>query len=201
MSKVPHLDNFTSSALTGGTDAYRRATLDANYALPGSETAAARINLMYHEQDIAGRDEAHNKRWGIAPSIAFGLGTQTQATLSLFYLGQDNVPDYGIPWVADDNIPLADRANKPAPVDFSNWYGLKERDYAKTNTILATAQVNHAFSDNVHLHNLTRWGRTERDSIITAPRFARPDSTDHPHRLEIARSERSSRQQSDRYRL
>lgn len=191
VSKVPHLDDFTSTDLTLGTDAYRRVTLDTNYVLPGSETAAVRFNAMYHEQDVAGRDEAHNKRWGVAPSIAFGLGTPTQATLSLFYLAEDNVPDYGIPWVPDNNIPLADRANEPAPVDFSNWYGLKARDYAKTNTILATVQLDHAFSDNLHLHNLTRFGRTRRDSIITAPRFASPDSTD------ITRTDWKSRDQQD----
>ncbi|HET8700708.1 MAG TPA: TonB-dependent siderophore receptor [Nitrococcus sp.] len=191
VSKIPHLDDFTHADLTVGTDAYHRATLDVNYALPGSETAAVRFNAMYHEQDVAGRDVVRNKRWGVAPSIAFGLGTPTQATLSLFYMAEDNVPDYGIPWVPDNNVPLANYANKAPPVDFSNWYGLKKRDYEKTNTLLATVQVNHRFSDNVHLRNLTRYGRTDRDSITTAPRFASPDSTD------ITRSDWKSRDQSD----
>src|SRR5699024_2508189 len=45
--------------------------------------------------------------------------------------------------------------------------------------------------DNVRLRNLTRYGRTDRDSIITAPRFASPNSTD------ITRSDWKSRDQSD----
>ncbi|MBC7929559.1 MAG: hypothetical protein H7Z38_03230 [Rubrivivax sp.] len=32
-----------------------------------------------------------NERWGVAPSIAFGLGTPTRLALSYFHLQQDNL--------------------------------------------------------------------------------------------------------------
>ena len=44
--------------------------------------AAFRINLMAHRDDVVERDKIEIKRLGFAPSIAFGLGTPTQITLS-----------------------------------------------------------------------------------------------------------------------
>lgn len=120
------------------------------------------------------RDEVTNQRWGVAPSIAFGLDTPTRLTLSYFHLDQDNMPDYGIPWVPAGNSDpvLATYADEAAPVDFSNFYGLKDRDFEEVITDIATAEIAHDFSSSVSLRNLTRFGQTRRDSVITAPRFA-----------------------------
>jgi catecholate siderophore receptor len=191
VSKAPYADDFTTAGIGLGTDAYKRTTLDVNRLLPGTDDAAVRLNLMYHDQDVAGRDEVENKRYGIAPSIAFGLDSPTSVTLSLFHMYQDNVPDYGVPWVPDTNTVLADYANRPPPVDYSNWYGLKARDFEETRTTLATAEIRHSLTDNLRLRNMTRWGMTERDSVITAPRFASTDSTD------IRRSDVKDRDQED----
>jgi catecholate siderophore receptor len=140
-------------------------------------TAAFRINGLWHEADTPGRDEVTNRRWGIAPSIAFGLGTPTNLTLSYMHLEQENVPDYGIPWIPDTNIPLAKFANKAAPVDFSNYYGLNARDFERTVTDLANLEVKHNFNESASLRYLLRFGRTVRDSVITAPRLNDPNST------------------------
>jgi catecholate siderophore receptor len=178
VSKAPQLADSTASNLSLGSDSFNRLTLDMNRTLESADNTAVRLNLMYHDQDIAGRDQISNKRWGIAPSIAFGLQTDTQVTLSLFHLEQDNVPDYGIPWVPATNVPLAAYANEAAPVDFDNWYGLKNRDFEELGTSMFTAQVDHRLNETMRLRNVTRWGLTERDSMITAPRFVSDTSTD-----------------------
>ena len=64
-----------------------------------------------------------------------------------------------------------------APVDRENFYGLLDRDYEETTTDLATAIVSVPVGSTWSLRNLTRWGESERDSIITAPRFLANDST------------------------
>lgn len=191
VSKTPYLEDFLGADVTFGTDAYKRTTLDVNHVLPGFEHAAARLNVMVHDQDVAGRDEVENRRYGVAPSLSFGIGTPTELTFSLFHMEQDNLPDYGIPWVPATNIPLARFADRPAPVDYDNWYGLKARDHEDVRTTLATAELEHAFSDTVRVRNVTRWGETTRDSIITAPRFASNASTD------IRRTDWKSRDQND----
>lgn len=193
VSKAPSLEPHTRAEVTGGSDAFQRYTVDSNQPLgkPGESSSALRLNAVYHKQDVAGRDVVENERYGLAPSLAFGLGTPTETTLSLFHLAQDNVPDYGLPWVPADNVPLADFANQPAPTDFENWYGLKDRDYDITRTTFATAQVKHRLTESAQLRNVTRWGQTDRDSIITAPRFASTDSTDIRRSDEKYRDQRN----------
>lgn len=194
VSKRPTTERFGSAEVTLGTDSFQRYTVDSNMplgAVEGTATSALRLNAMFHQQDVAGRDVVENKRYGFAPSLAFGLGSPTEVTLSLFHLAQDNVPDYGIPWVPETNVPLADYAGKPAPVDSSNWYGLKARDFEITRATTATVRIDQRLSDSARLRNVTRWGQVDRDSMITAPRFVSNDSTD------IRRSDEKYRDQLD----
>lgn len=189
VSKTPGLEDNINTNLAVGSDNYSRFAVDMNKGV--SSSAALRLNLLYHDQDVAGRNQVHNERWAIAPSLAFGLDGDTQTTVSLFHLQQDNIPDYGIPWVPAGNVPLADYADQAPPVDFENWYGLLSRDFEDTTTSMATVQVAHRFSGNVRVNNITRWGVTDRDSMITAPRFLGNDSTD------IRRSDEKYRDQED----
>jgi catecholate siderophore receptor len=57
------------------------------------------LNGLVHNSGVASRDVVENDRWGLAPSLAFGLGTPTRLTLSYYKLRQNNISDYGIPWV------------------------------------------------------------------------------------------------------
>jgi catecholate siderophore receptor len=174
-SKQPKLETFVGGTIGVGLPDYVRGTVDLNL---GGETlgigggTAVRVNAMYHNADTPGRDLVNSKRWGIAPSVAVGLGTSTRAILSYFRLEQDNLPDYGIPFVPATNIALEDFIDRPAPVDYDNFYGLVERDYEDTVTNIATFALEHDVSDNLRIANTTRYGHATRDSIYSAPRFA-----------------------------
>ena len=175
VSKAPTLGETAEATIGAGNASYQRTTLDLNqpladFPVPGT---AVRINAMWTDTNVPGRDLVDSERWGVAPSIAFGVGTPTRAELSYFKLKQDNLPEYGLPWVpANTNPELQAYTNGAPPVDQSNFYGLVARDYEKTDTDLATLEVARSFSDSAQLTNLTRWGRNVRDSVITAPRFA-----------------------------
>jgi catecholate siderophore receptor len=189
-SKAPRLDAGRGATLAGGADQYGRATLDLNQPLAGIADAAFRVNGMWTHAGVPGRDAVENQRWGIAPSLAFGLGTATRTTVSYFHLDQDNVPDHGIPWVPATNVPLAAYANKPAPVDFDNFYGITSRDHEKTVTGIATAKVEHDFSAALTLRSILRHGRSSREAVTTSPRFLDTNST-------VIRREFQSRDEDD----
>ncbi|MCG3111234.1 MAG: TonB-dependent siderophore receptor [Candidatus Manganitrophus sp. SB1] len=174
VSKRPLLDPLYGGTIGIGTDDFKRATLDLNQPIEGLKGTALRLNALWHDADIPGRDVVTDQRWGMAPSIAFGLDTPTRLTLSYFRLDQDNIAGYGIPWVPAGNSDpvLATYADEAPPVDFSNFYGLKDRDFEKVVTDIATAEIAHDFNPSATLRNLTRYGQTRRDSVITAPRFA-----------------------------
>jgi catecholate siderophore receptor len=174
VTKAANLASSYSGSIGGGSADFRRTTVDLNQPIEtlGIPGTSLRLNAMFTDSGIPGRDVTENKRWGVAPSVAFGLGTPTRVAVNYLHLAQDNQPEYGIPWVpANTNPELAQYANGRPPVDQSNYYGLKARDYEKTNTDVATVTVDHDFSPALTLRNLTRYGSNDRDSVITAPRF------------------------------
>lgn len=178
-SKQPEVRTFVGSTLGLGAPGYVRATGDFN--LGGGDLGlggtAVRVNTLYQNGDTPGRDHVESKRYGIAPSISFGLGSDTRAIASLTWLKQDNVPDYGIPFVPAANEALAEFADEPAPVHYDNYYGLLDRDYEKLRGSIATFALEHDLTGSVRIANTTRYGHAKRDSIYSAPRFVDNEST------------------------
>ncbi|MBC7901222.1 MAG: TonB-dependent siderophore receptor [Saprospiraceae bacterium] len=175
ISKLPNLRRSFSGTLTGGTADTKRATVDIN--LPVNDTIAFRVNAMGHDSNYPGRDDVQNRRWGLAPSIIFGLGTNTRYSASYFYIEQDNTSDYGIPWVPATNNALAAFRDRPAPVPRSTFYGFLDRDKEKLRSDLITGRVEHEFNDKMTIRNQFRYGYSRRDSIASPPRFANNNST------------------------
>ena len=162
VSKVPQVAPGYGGTFSLGTGIYLRSTLDINQ--PVSATTAFRVNLMAHKDDIVGRDVAEQERLGFAPSISFGLGTPTQLTLSYLVQREDNIPDYGIPY-------LPGNPGRPARVDRDNFYGFAREDYERTLLNLGTARLDHRFNDTFSLRNTLRFSHNDREHEVTAPRF------------------------------
>lgn len=159
-SKTPGLSGFISGTIDLGTDLTRRGTLDVNQPLTLFGTHAAfRLNVMGDMNDIAGRDIAENRRFGVAPSLAFGLGTPTRLTFSYLHQNADDTPDYGIPWLF----------NGPAPVNRSNYYGFQNGNFLRTYDDIGTIKLEHDFSPDVTLRDQIRYANYERDVRITEP--------------------------------
>ncbi|HYG86734.1 MAG TPA: TonB-dependent siderophore receptor [Azospirillum sp.] len=159
VTKMPQNQNFTAGAVTLGTDHTKRAVGDVNYVI--GDGVALRLNAMGHDGDVAGRDAAEVSRWGIAPSLAFGLNGPTRAKFSYYHLQTDDMPDYGVPWNP--------RTGRPVDVDRHNFYGLKNRDFQRTQTDSGTAQFEHDLTSNVTVRNTTRYSRSTNDYIVTNP--------------------------------
>ena len=161
-SKTPGLLGFVSGSFNVGTDLTRRVTLDIDKPLTllGSH-AAFRLNLMGDMNNVAGRDIAENRRFGVAPSLALGLGTPTRWTFSYLHLNADDNPDYGIPWLF----------NGPAPVNRENYYGFQNGNYLRTYDDIGTAKVEHDFNSNITLRDQVRYANYVRDVLITEPQI------------------------------
>jgi catecholate siderophore receptor len=191
VSKSPNLSSSRSTILSGGSASTMRGAFDINQSVKAIEGAAVRMNVMWQDAGVPGRDVTDSRRWGLAPSIAFGLGKPTGVTVSYFKLDQEGVPDYGLPYVPATNIPLAQYANQAPPIDYSNFYGMRERDYENTTTDVGTVAAHHD-TQKFSIRQQLRYGRTLRDSMITAPRFVSNTSTD------IRRTDWKSRDQAAR---
>ena len=175
LNKTPGLKRSFGGTLDFGTDRTRRATADIN--VPMGDSLAFRLNLLAHHSGVAGRDVVKFERWGAAPSLTWGLGKPTRATISYYKLKQNNISDYGIPWVPVTNNALVEFRDRPAPVPRDTFYGLRDRDFEKLNSDLVTLRFEHDFNDGLSLRNQLRYSNSSRDSIATPPRFANNNST------------------------
>lgn len=165
VSKSPYLGSKLEGDLTIGTNDYQRVTADINQMT--GDHSAVRLNLM-DTHDGSDRGAAKNERWGIAPSVAFGLGEPTTVVLSYMHQEENNVPDYGVPYNSVTRQPLS--------VDRSKFYGF-DSDYEKTSADIVTAKVTHDFGNGTELSNQLRYNRFWRDVSPTAPRLASSDTS------------------------
>jgi catecholate siderophore receptor len=175
LNKTPGLKRSFGGTLDFGSDRTRRATADIN--VPMGDSLAFRLNLLTHHSGVAGRDVVKFDRWGVAPSLTLGLGSPTRATISYYKLKQNNLSDYGIPWVPVTNNALVEFRDRPAPVPRDTFYGLRNRDFEDLNSDLVTLKFEHDFNDGLSLRNQLRFSNSSRDSIATPPRFANNNST------------------------
>ena len=169
VSKTPKLGDFLNGGFTYGSDQTRRYTVDVNRQF--LDTAAFRLNLMSHEQNVAGRESVNYDRWGVAPSLTFGLGTENRLNLSYYHLESNDLPDSGIPYGYSNSSKTAVHAHdKPDDGgDSKNFYGLKDRDFRKTRVDISTISFEHDFNDAMTLKNTFRHGNTGQDYILTQP--------------------------------
>ena len=180
VSKTPGLSKIIGASFAFGNADARRFSVDLNTSLQRlglGERTGFRLNLLKHDAGVSGRDVVENNRWGIAPSLAFGLGTPTRLTLSYYKLKQDNISDYGIPWVPGTNNALAAYRDQPAPVPRHTFYGFRDRDREVLNQDTGTVRFEHDFSDNLQLRSQFRHGLSGRNSVASPPRFADNNST------------------------
>ncbi|MBF6026231.1 TonB-dependent siderophore receptor [Pseudomonas sp. P115] len=170
VSKTPQARDFTNGGFTYGSDQTRRYVLDVNRQFL-DDSAAFRLNLMSHEQNVAGRDAVNYDRWGVAPSLTFGLGTPTRVNLSYYHMESNDLPDSGIPYAYGSTASNAAHVHdKPIDGgDSSNFYGLKDRDFRKTRADISTVSIEHDLNDNMTLKNTLRHGSTGQDYILTQP--------------------------------
>lgn len=160
ITKLPLDDSFTDLGAGVGTDRYRRLTLDTNQPLHDlGDGTLFRLNLMAHENQVPGRDRIEQQRWGLAPSLTFGHGSDTRLTLSYFHQSDDNLPDYGVPARDGKRLP---------GVKTSHYYGWRNLDQERADTDSLTVKYEHDLNPDWTVQNLARLSQVDRDTTVSA---------------------------------
>ncbi len=161
-SKAPVNHPFIIAEGDFGTDLTRRFVTDINQPFGNpAHGDAVRLNLMAHESNVAERDVTENRRFGVAPSLALGMGTANRLTAGYFHFAENDIPDYGIPWYF----------NRAAPVPRHNYYGFRDGNYLRTDVDMVTLKLEHDVSDWAILRNRIRFANNQRDARITEPQL------------------------------
>lgn len=171
ISKLPTLTDEIFATVGYGTSDKSNLTADINRQL--GDSSAFRLNLMRRDGDVDGRDYVDNSSYGVAPSLAFGLDTPTRVYLYSQHVRQDNTPDGGIPTIGMNgfhstlsNATQAARLNAGGKVDSENYYGAKG-DYERIDGDMFTIKIEHDVNDALTVRNLSRWGRSNNDRVLT----------------------------------
>jgi catecholate siderophore receptor len=169
VTKTPMLENFTSGALGlsfdgYGTEPVKRGTVDMNYIV--TPNTAVRLNGVLEQGGVLGRNVAKNKVWGIAPSVAFGLGTDKRAIFAYEHVQRRDVPEWGIPAATLPGTFRFDPAFQGARRDA--FYGLNS-DFDHATSDMVMARFEYDISKYVTLSNQTKWTNVERTARYTIP--------------------------------
>lgn len=176
VTKQPKLEDAFSASFGLGSASYVRGSIDWNKTLTGYPGAALRLNAVGQNAGVAGRDEVKNDRWGIAPSLALGLGTDTRMYFDFLHVKQHNVPDGGVSTVGlpgysnPDNLAYSARRtflDSAATVDPSNFYGTSS-DKDNVTADMFTFRFERDLNDKTTLRNTFRWGKTKQDYLLSA---------------------------------
>ena len=183
LSKLPQPATFASASASYGNGDYKRVTGDLNVRL--SDTVAARVEGLWHDQNVVDRDAIWARRWGVAPSVTIGLGTPTRLTIGYYYMESHELPDSGIPYLY---VCSATICNAPAGTVFSTpavgtvttasgqtghvarstYYGLVDRDFRDSSAHQATLRIEHDFG-TVTLRNTARFSHDKQAYSFLLP--------------------------------
>jgi catecholate siderophore receptor len=174
-TKTPGPDVIRTGTLSYGAGNQVRTTAEVNQPIALGErgtffgNAAVRVNALWQDGGVAGRDHTQRDSRSIAPSIAFGLRTPTRATVSAQFMRQDNLADYGLPAAASPIGPLTPTSVVAAtPVEQGTYYGSPDYDYDKGSQDTVMLRVEHDFARGLSIRNQTRYNESTRRAVITS---------------------------------
>lgn len=160
VSKEANLRELTEVGFGVGSDSTYRATADINRPL--SDTSAFRISAVAHTNEST-RDVIESTRYGIAPTLRFGIGTPTEVSISTVHQRRDEIPDYGFPFAAGG---VNGNPAQPVDQDRDNFYGYTD-DKFDQDVDVATLRVTHKFSPNLTLRNQTQYSTARIHAMPT----------------------------------
>ena len=177
-TKLPHSKDSREVGVSFNTAEQKRVTADINQTL--DKQSALRLNLMWQDGGVESRDVIENNSYAVAPSFAYGLGTDTRFYLYSQHVRQDNIPDGGLPTIGMDgyqravvatgnNATTAAQAaalNKAGKVDRDNFYG-SANDHEDVEADTVTLKVEHDLDATTSIQNISRYGKTTMDRVLT----------------------------------
>ncbi|MGE5540631.1 MAG: TonB-dependent receptor [Gemmatimonas sp.] len=185
VSKTAHLGNDNQETVSIGDNGLRRATADVNQQW--SDTTAFRLNVMGEKTGVAGRDVVEYQRFGVAGSLAAGIGRDTRYTFNYLHHTENDTPDYGIPWLF----------GRPAPVNRRNYYGFSDgNNFFDATADVATAKIEHDVDSSTTIRNQTRAAYYTRKIRVTEAQIpGSATSATPPESITVTRNQINSQSQ------
>ncbi|MFT4275752.1 MAG: TonB-dependent receptor [Rhodopseudomonas sp.] len=154
--------NFTKAETTFGSDATKRVTVDVNQVL--SPTLAVRVDGLYQDAKVAGRNFVTDDRWGTLAAVKWTPTDAIKITANYVHTDLDGLPDFGVPYNTALRRPSTD-VNVPR----ETYYGFVNRDFQKAKQDFGTVTGEFAITPDLTLTNRSRAAHSVLDYIGTLP--------------------------------
>jgi catecholate siderophore receptor len=159
--------NFYNAESTLATDGTRRITLDANQVI--SPTFSVRVDGMFQNAGVAGRDDVFDDRWGGMIAAKWAPTDNIKITASYIHTDLDALPDFGVPYNRPALAPWTDTG-----VPRNTYYGLVNRDFQKTKQDIGTLGAEFKINDQLTVSNKFREENSVLNYIGTLPEATNP---------------------------
>jgi catecholate siderophore receptor len=156
VSKKASLTPSTEVDLSETSNGLARGVGDVN--APLSDVSAFRLSVMGQEGAVSTRLKTTADDYGVAPTYTWGIGTDTQLTLSGLLQHNDDRPDYGQP-------PLN---GQPAKTGLNTVYGYST-DHTIQDIKAFSAEVKHQFASGINVREQVQFNGVDTNAIETAP--------------------------------
>ncbi len=154
--------NFYNADSTFAGDGTRRITFDVNQVI--NPTLAVRMDGMWQNAGVAGRDFTTDDRWG--GLLAVKWTPTNDVTVSANYIHTDlwGLPDFGVPYDTVAKLPVTS-----VGVPSDTYYGFVNRDFQNAQQDIGTINGEYRLNDAVTLSNKFRDERSVLNYIGTIP--------------------------------
>ena len=156
------VDFYRFEGQAGVNDQNKRVTVDANKSI--SPILAVRLNAMFQDSHIAGRDFATDNRNGIAGAVKFQPISPLLITANYSHTYISGIPDFGIPF-----DPMTHRPVTEGLVPRNTFYGFVNRDFTKATQNLGTLNAEYKVNDSVTVNSKFRQEYSILNYIGTIP--------------------------------
>lgn len=157
--------DFTRLQGGGGSDDYRRFTVDSNQKI--TDAIAARVNLLHAYEDVPDREPADRERNGAAVSGAWTVNERLRLVADYYFLDASDDPDLGTYIVPGGGAPVDDLA-----------VYTQDEDFLETEIHTGTLRIDYRLTDWLDVQNATRYGVTDNGYVVTGARGADRDASD-----------------------
>lgn len=139
-----------------GTDEYRRFSLDTNKRI--SDEFAVRLNLLHNYEEVPDRGPADRERNGFALSGLYQPNERFKLLADVYYLDAKDKPDLGT-FIESGGSPVNN-----VPVY------MQDQDFIESEILTFTVRASYAFTRNLRIENLMRYGTTDNGYVVTGYR-------------------------------
>ncbi|MDE1177054.1 MAG: TonB-dependent receptor [Edaphobacter sp.] len=176
-SKMAQRKNFIAGTFMPGSAQMLRGTVDGNTKV--NNWLDGRLNGMWTNYNVNGRNYVNYGRWGVAPSVTIGLGGPTRLYLNYYHMISNGMPDPGMPYnnpalpTVQYNVPQVLQPGDGQPLNImsrSTFYGLLGRDYRQESAKAATGRIERDLWGERHvIRNTFRYSINGQNYITSMP--------------------------------